>query len=186
MKNLTVAIFLALLFCAVSGAGEETADGFQQNPEYAVPASDKPDASVPQQKEPSDNAGEKTDVPVPQQKTAAVNSGEKAEVRNRASKNRESHPNRGTASQRRSTASAQVADNRYGGDLELQDWERRNSPVPTSLPKVLNTRPKVITSPPCQGILRRRERRSTFRYQIIERSGSCTKTTTVVRSCCGK
>ena len=186
MKNLTAAIFLASLFCSVPGMSEESAGGFNQNPEYAVPASDKPDASVPQQKEPANYAGEKAEVSMPQQKAAAVNSGEKAEVRNRASTNRESHPNRGTAYQSRSSAPAQVADNRYGGNLELQDWERRNSPVPTSLPKVLNTRPKVITSPPCQGILRRRERRSTFRYQIIERSGSCTKTTTVVKKCCGR
>lgn len=177
MKIVTAAVFLALLFFSVSGNSQESAEGFNQNPEYTVPAPNKPEevpvpnkpeASVQEtQKEPEDQAAEKT------------------VVRNRSFNDCVSEPDRGTAYQRKSTDPAQVTGCDYGGNRMLQDWERRNSPVPTSLPRATNSRSRSRSS----SNLSSRSSRLSSKIQSC-RSGSCSKTsscctrTIVVRKCC--
>ncbi len=160
MKNLTVAIFLALFFCLVSGYSEDPAEGFKENPEYAVPDSKKTEEPVqPAQKEPSANPDKKPDV------------------RDRSSSDRYHKPNPGTAYQRRSSASTQFGGERYGGDRELPEWERRNKPVPTSLPRASNFRSRSSSWS------------SSFRNnRIYYRSGSCRSSsrTITVNSCCDR
>ena len=140
MKNLTVAIFLTLLFCAVSGTGEETADGFQQNPEYAVPAPNKTEAPV-QQKGTFDDRGEKPGASV-QQKGPFANAGKKTYIRKWSFDNSAYNQNRTTAYQPRSNTAEQTAGFAGTTDSELKDWELRNRPVPSSLPRVTNFRPR--------------------------------------------
>ncbi len=117
MKNFTVAIFLAWFFCSVSGYSKDSAEGFKQNPEYAVPSSNK------------------TETPRQQQTEPLVNVEDKAQDRTPPPSYSEPKPVRGTTYRRRSSAPTQFSGERYGGNRELQEWERRHRPVPTSLPR---------------------------------------------------
>ena len=114
MKNLTAAIFLTLLFVTVSAISGETADGFNQNPEYILPAPApaKPaEKAEPQEKmENAPGETDKADQPINKNQTGCGPG--------MPGKNRPQNPP-------------------FIGSLwedELKNWERRNSPLPQNLP----------------------------------------------------
>ncbi|MBE6373056.1 MAG: hypothetical protein E7055_13415 [Lentisphaerae bacterium] len=162
MKNLTAAIFLTLLFCTVSASGEETAAGFNQNPEYSIPSPEpaKPADEAAKQPEKTDaevfrNEPDKKDRPPDKNQTGyAAGKPKKSSPQNQAYRNQS-----------------------YRGSLcedELKDWERRNSPVPQSLPHA--TFPLQRQSFTTSG-RSRNFRSSSPRISRVRISSSCGKTT---------
>ena len=170
MKNLTAAIFLTLLFCTVSASGEETAAGFNQNPEYSIPSPEpaKPADEAAKQPEKTDaevfrNEPDKKDRPPDKNQTGyAAGKPKKSSPQNRSYRNQS-----------------------YRGSLwedELKDWERRNSPVPQNLPRATFQlqRQSFTASNKC----RRTFRSSSPRISRVRTSSCGQKTTKVTCSSC--
>lgn len=131
MKFYTTAIFTALLFCMFSGIGEELAEGFTQNPEYTIPS-----------QSPEKPAAEKQPA-----QTVETNHWEKpAESWSRSSVSNDNYnPHRGTAYLRRNNPSDEN-DNMPKApwaNQELKNWENRQNPVPSALPRVTDFHPKT-------------------------------------------
>ena len=164
MKNLTAAIFLTLLFCTVSAFSEETAEGFNQNPEYSLPPSEpaKPAGETAKQPEIPDaeviNEPDKKDRPPDKNQTDyAAGMPKKSRPQNQSYRNQS-----------------------YRGSLwedQLKDWERRNSPVPQSLPRATFQlqRQSFTASKSC----RRSFRSSSPKISRVRTSSCCQKTTSV-------
>lgn len=172
MKNLTAAFFLTLLFCTVSASGEETAEGFNQNPEYSIPSPEPAKPAVEAAKQP-----EKTEAEVfrnePDKKNRPP---DKNQTGYAAGKPKKSSP------QNRS-----YRNQSYRGSLwedELKDWERRNSPVPRSLPRA--TFPLQRQSFTTSG-RSRSFRSSSPRISRVRLSTSCSRTPSCSRTIsCGQ
>ena len=156
MKNMTAAIFLTLFFCTVYAFGEETAEGFNQNPEYSLPTSEP--AKQP----------EKTDV----------------EIISKESDKKDRPPEKnltgyGTGMPKKNQS---YRNQSYSGSLwedELKDWERRNSPVPQSLPRAtFPLQRQSFTTP-----TRSRSFRSSSPKISRVRTSSCCQKTTSVKTC---
>ena len=151
MKFYTTAIFTALLFCMFSGIGEELAEGLGQNPEYIIPSSapEKPAA----EKQPA--------------QTVETNHWEKpAEPRNRSSVSNDNYnPHRGTAYLRRNNSSDEKDNTPKAPwvDQELKNWESRQNPVPSALPRVTDFHPR-------SGRSSYKSRRSSSKSRISKRS----------------
>ena len=163
MKNLTAAVFLALLFWTVSGNSEDSAPGFNQNPEYSIPSSEpaKPAEKSAKQSETTD-AEFFGDKPV--------------------KKNRPSDKNQ-TGYSPRMPEKKRPQNQPYSGSLwedELKNWERRNSPVPQSLPRA--TFPLQRTSFTASKRCRRTFRSSSPKISRV-RTSSCRQKTTSVKTC---
>ena len=169
MKNMTVAIFLTLLFCTVSAFSEETAGGFNQNPEYSLPLPEPAKLVGEAAKQP-----ERTDAEV---------------IQNEPDKNYRSPDKKQTdyaaVMPKKSRPQNQSFRNQsYRSSLwedELKDWERRNSPVPQSLPRAtFQLQRQSITAP-----IRSRSFRSSSPKISRVRTTSCgQKTTKVTCSSC--
>ena len=137
MNFYTSAIFTALFFCMFSGLGEEIAEGFGQNPEYIIPSS-----------APEKPAEEKQPV-----QTVETNHWEKpAEPGSRSSASNDNYnPHRGTAYLRRNNPPNGIGSNDNTPntpwvDQELKNWESRQNPVPSALPRVTDFHPKTSGS----------------------------------------
>jgi len=117
MRILTAAIFLALLFYTVSGNSEDPAPGFNQNPEYSIPA--------PEPAQPADKSAKQPET------TDAESFGDEPDKKNRPSdKNQTGYGSKVPGKSR-------PQNQPYSGSLwedELKEWEKRNSPVPQRLP----------------------------------------------------
>ena len=141
MKNLTAAIFLTLLFCTVSASGEETAEGFNQNPEYSIPspAGETPEAAKPVQSAEKDQvkSAKKTEPHDREMDETVQNSSGRSD--------RPAARFRRNSSGRKTVRTEYNDESRYAGerDRDLKDWENSNSPVPSSLPRVTNFRPRT-------------------------------------------
>ena len=163
MKNMTAAIFLTLLFCTVYAFSEETAEGFNQNPEYSLPAP-----------EPAKPAGEAAKQP--EKSDAGFISKEPDKKDRLPDKNQTGYGPRIPEKSRPQNPS-------YRGSLwedELKDWERRNSPVPESLPRA--TFPLQRQSFTASKRCRRTFRSSSPRISRV-RTSSCCQKTTKVKTC---
>ena len=169
MKNMTAAIFLTLLFCTVSAFSEETAGGFNQNPEYSLPLPEPAKLVGEAAKQP-----ERTDSEVVRNEPDNKNRPpDKNQTRDKAEMPKKSRPQN------------QIYRNQsYRGSLQedqLKDWERRNSPVPQSLPRAtFQLQRQSITAP-----IRSRSFRSSSPKISRVRTTSCgQKTTKVTCSSC--
>lgn len=165
MKNLTAAILLALLFCNVSTFSEEISERFNQNPEYSLPSS-----------EPAKPAGEAAKQP---EKTDARFISKEPDKKDRPTDKTQTAYSAGMPKKSRPLNQS------YRGSLwedELKDWEKRNSPVPQSLPRATFPlqRRSFSTSKSC----RRTFRSSSPKIIRVKTSSCCQKTTKVTcRSC---
>ena len=168
MKNMTAAIFLTLLFCTVSAFSEETAEGFNQNPEYSLPPPDPAKLVGEAAKQPEIPDAEVTKKPDKKDRPPDKNqTGFKAGMPKKSRPQNQTYRNQS-----------------YSGSLwedELKDWERRNSPVPQSLPRAtFQLQRQSITAP-----IRSRSFRSSSPKISRVRTTSCgQKTTKVTCSSC--
>lgn len=165
MKNLTAGIFLTLLFFTVSAFSEETAEGFNQNPEYSLPSSEPA--------KPADEAAKQSE------KTDAGSNRNESDKKDRSSDKNQT----GYAAEMSTKSRPQ--NQPYSGSLwedELKDWERRNSPVPQSLPRATFQlqRQSFTASKRC----RRTFRSSSPRISRVRTSRCCQKTIKVTCSSC--
>ena len=165
MKNLTAAIFLTLLFCTVSAFSEETAEGFNQNPEYSLPPPDPAKLVGEAAKQPEIPDAEVTKKPDKKDRPADKKQTDYAGMPKKSRPQNQSYRNQS-----------------YRGSLwedELKDWERRNSPVPQNLPRATFQlqRQSFTASNKC---------RRTFRSsspKIRVRTSSCCSKTISVKTC---
>ena len=165
MKNMTASIFLTLLFCTVSAFSEETTEGFNQNPEYSLPPPEPaklvgeaakqpeiPDAEVIR------NEPDKKDRPPDKNQTDyAAGIPKKSRPQNQTYRNQS-----------------------YRGSLwedELKDWERRNSPLPQSLPRATFQLQRQSIAAPIRG--KRTFRSSSPKITRVKTSSCCQKATSV-------
>lgn len=165
MRILTAAILLTFMFCALSVNGKDAAEGFNQNPEYSLPSPElaKPASETAKQPEITDaeiirNEPDKKDRPPDKNRTGR-----------RAGMPQKSGPQ----------------NQAYRGSLwedELKDWERRNSPVPQSLPRA--TFPLQKQSFTASKRCRRTFRSSSPRISRVRTSSCGQKTTKVTCSSC--
>ena len=132
-----------------SGIGEELSEGFTQNPEYIIPPS----------------APEK-----PAEEKHPVQTGETTTARAQTV-DTNYNPHRGTAYLRRNNPSNGNGNtpNTPWVDQELKNWELRQNPVPSALPRVTDFHPKSSRSS------YRFHRSSSSRARISKRS-SCGST----------
>ena len=124
MKNMTAAIFLTLLFCNVSAFSEETAEGFNQNPEYSLPPPEPAKLVIEAAKQP-----ERTDAEVIRNEP---------DYKNRPPDKNQTGCNAGGMPKKSRPQDQTYRNQSYSSSLredQLKDWERRNSPVPQSLPR---------------------------------------------------
>ena len=164
MKNKTVAIFLTLLFCTVSAFSEETADGFNQNPEYSLPP--------PEPAKPAGEAAKQPEIPDTEVFNEPDNKNcppDKNQTGYNAGKPKKSSPQNQT-----------YRNQSYSGSLwedKLKDWERRNSPVPQSLPRATFPLQRQSFTTPIRG--RRTFRSSSPKITRVKTSSCCQKATSV-------
>ena len=124
MNFYTAGFFITLLFCMFSGIGEELSEGFTQNPEYIIPS------QTPEK---------------PAEEKHPVQTGETTTARPAQTVDTNYNPHRGTAYLRRNNPSDEN-DNMPKApwaNQELKNWENRQNPVPSVLPRVTDFRPKT-------------------------------------------
>jgi len=176
MKNLTSAIFLILLFCTVSSFSEETAEGFNQNPEYSLPV--PPRTITPETAKPVQSAEEGQAKPAEKTEPQEQKKNDQAQNvdHNHTPAGRQFQRN----SYRRETVRTEYNDeSRYirERDRDLKEWENSNSPVPQSLPRA--TFPLQRQSFTASKRCRKTFRSSSPRINRVRTSSCCQKTTTV-------
>ena len=178
MNFYTAAIFMTLFFCMFSGIGEELSEGFNQNPEYIIPS--------PAPEKPAEDRQSVQPVEAPAARPAQTNETghweKPAERRSRSVSQDNYNPHRGTAYLRRNNSS----NGNYGSDniapntpwvsQELKNWESRQNPVPSALPRVTDFHPKSSRSS-------YRNRRSSSSRARTSKHSSCSGTSCSSTSC---
>ena len=141
MRFLTAAILLTLLFCTVSAFSEETAEGFNQNPEYSIPA---PASVIPDAAKPVRSAEE--DWAKPTNRTEQHGQKTNDQTQNGDHNNQPAgRKSQGNSYRRETVRTEYNGESHYirERDRDLKDWENSNSPVPSGLPRVSNFHPRT-------------------------------------------